>query len=146
MTSMNQHPAPPSSPHHGPLVEWTPLDELIQMWARFAYAVRSAHGLCAVSAAFAALGAKSSARQIAVEAGLLDAVLSDLTEARLRWVEVLDRLNRLWPEQDEEAASLIPTASVHALHHEQHLAQLLLRLLHEKDERVAAHEEGRVQA
>ncbi len=95
MTTMN-HPHEASFSHDAaaslPVADWSPLDEIIQAWATFAHATRSAAGLCAVSAAFAALAAESAARHVAVEARLRnpesrllpDSVLSDMGEARLR--------------------------------------------------------------
>jgi len=148
MTPMN-HPHEASFSHDAaaslPVADWSPLDEIIQAWATFAHATRSAAGLCAVSAAFAALAAESAARHVAVEARLRnpesrllpDSVLSDMGEARLRWLEALGHLSRVRPAQDEEAAPLIAQAAVQADHHGCHLQALALSLLREPGATVA---------
>lgn len=85
------------------------------------------------------MAAETAARHVAVEAGLRDpgarslpdSVLTDLNEARLRWLEVLGYLSRMCPTADEEAAPLILKASEQAFSHGQYLVQMSLRLLHE---------------
>jgi hypothetical protein len=117
-----------------------PLDELIQSWATFAHATTSPTGLSAVSAAFAALAAETTARHVAVFAGRLgasrlpDSVYVDLDEACDHWLLALGHLGHLSREgqESDETAPLLAELGRLSVQHQQSLFALSARLWQEQ--------------
>lgn len=86
-----------------PIVEWMPLDGLVQAWAAFAHETTNACALSALSSAFAALEQESIARRLygtissdhwpASVPDAMSTALTHLSQAATSWLVALDELD-----------------------------------------------------